>query len=163
MRKMIRMMDSSRPARSISCAGRRGATAESFSARGGGGARSFLPAVRAGPRPVRVFRQSAYPAGTLQSAPRGIPGRLYLMKHDVLVREHHVGEHVLTHLIGRPGRLRLARPPGLRDRVMPVIMSYILLYSRLNRDQTADQTATKAISITQSKCLSIPIPPTRGN
>ena len=33
-------------------------------------------AVRAGPRPVRVFRESEIPAGTLQSAPRGIYGGL---------------------------------------------------------------------------------------
>ena len=39
--------------------------------------RSSSPsAVRAGPRPVRVFRESEIPAGTLQSAPRGLPGRL---------------------------------------------------------------------------------------
>ena len=37
---------------------------------------SAPPAVRAGPRPVRVFRHSAYPAGALQSAPRGISGGL---------------------------------------------------------------------------------------
>ena len=49
----------------------------------------------------------------------------YLMTHDVLVHEHHVGEHVLTHLIGRPERLRPSRPPGPRDRVMPVMTSYI--------------------------------------
>ena len=51
----------------------------------------------------------------------------YLMTHDVLVHEHHVGEHVLAHLISdqRPERLRPARPPGPRDRVMPVMTSYI--------------------------------------
>ena len=44
---------------------------------------SAPPTVRAGPRPVRVFRHSAYPAGALQSAPRGISGGLvYKTKID---------------------------------------------------------------------------------
>ena len=62
------------------------------------------------PRPPRIFFNIAPP---------------YLMTHGVLVHEHHVGEHALTHLIRWPERLRPARPPGPRDRVMPVMMSYI--------------------------------------
>ena len=39
---------------------------------------------RAGPRLVRVFRHSAYPAGALQSAPRGISGGLTLSDYSHL-------------------------------------------------------------------------------
>ena len=63
----------------------------------------------------------------------------YLMTHDVLVQEHHVGEPVLTHLIRWPERLRPARPPGPRDRVMPVMTRLHLTESRLNRASGKDR------------------------